>query len=112
MSEMLKYTMSPIITLPKGQFTPLNNVTIPGLISAAINISLIVASILFIFSILTGGIKLIVSGGEKDRTETARRHIVNALIGITVVFCSWAFLNLLNQYFGIDLLTFEIPTLQ
>lgn len=103
--------MQQIVTLPKGQFTPLTEVTIPGLISAAVNITLIIASILFVFSILIGGIKLIVSGGEKERTETARRQIVNALIGVTVIFCTWALLNLLNEFYGIDLLTFEIPTL-
>jgi hypothetical protein len=103
--------MKPIITLPKGQFTPLAEITIPGMISAAINITLIIASVLFVFSILIGGIKLIISGGEKERTDNARRQIVNALLGITVIFCTWALLNLINQFYGINLLTFEIPTL-
>lgn len=103
--------MKPLDLLPHGQFTPLTEVSIPGLISAAINITLIVASILFVFTILIGGIKLIISGGEKERTDNARRQIVNALIGVTVIFCTWALLNLINQFYGVDLLTFEIPTL-
>jgi hypothetical protein len=103
--------MQTIVTLPKGQFTPLSEVSIPGLISAAINITLIVASILFVFSILIGGIKFIISGGDKERTENGKRQIVNALIGVFVIFSTWALLNLLNQFYGIDLLTFEIPTL-
>jgi len=103
--------MSPIITLPKGQFTPLNDITIEGLISAAITISLVVASVLFVFNLITGGIKFIISGGDKERTENAKRQLVNALIGIFVVFTSWALLNFASQFFGINLLSFEIPTL-
>jgi cbb3-type cytochrome oxidase subunit 3 len=103
--------MSPIITLPKGQFTPLNDITISGLIGAAINISLIITSVLFLFSLLIGGIKFIISGGDKERADNAKRQLVNAIIGIFVVFTSWAFLNFVSQFFGIDLLSFEIPSL-
>jgi hypothetical protein len=104
--------MGSIITLPQGQFTPLNDITISGLISAAVNISLIIASVLFIFSFLIGGMKFILSGGDKERTDNARRQLVNALIGVFLVFCSWAIVGLVSQFFGIDLINFEIPTLQ
>jgi len=103
--------MGPIITLPQGQFTPLNEVTIPGMISAAVNITLIIASVLFVFSILIGGIKFILSGGDREKSDNARRQIVNALIGVFVIFSAWALLNLLKEFYGVDLLTFEIPTL-
>jgi len=103
--------MDQIITLPKGQFTPLTNVSIQGLVNAAINITLIVASILFVFSLLIGGIKFIISGGDKERSENAKRQVVNALLGVFIVFSSWALINFISQFFGIDLLTFEIPTL-
>lgn len=108
---MKNFSLQPLDMLPKGQFVPLTNVTIPGLISAAINISLIVASVLFVFSLLLGGVKMIISGGDKERMDIARRQIVNALIGIVLVFCSYAIINLVSQFFGIDLINFEIPTL-
>ncbi len=103
--------MQPIILLPKGQFTPLENVTISGLINAAINLILVVAAILFVFSLLIGGIKIILSGGAKDKTEDARRQLVNAFVGIFIIFSVYAAMNFISQFFGIDLLTFEIPTL-
>ena len=103
--------MDQIITLPRGQFTPLNDITIPGLISAALNLTLIIASILFVFSLLTGAIKFIISGGDRERTDNAKRQVMNALIGIVLVFSSWAVIGLVSQFFGIDLLNFEIPTL-
>lgn len=103
--------MEPIVVLPKGQFTPLQDVTIAGLIMAAVHLVLIVASLLFVFNLLAGGIKIILSGGAKDKGEEARGHIVNAVIGIAIVFSVYAGMNFVSQFFGIDLLTFEIPTM-
>jgi hypothetical protein len=96
---------------PKGQFTPLENITVSALISSALNFILIIAALLFVFNLLFGGIKIILSGGEKDKLDIAKRQLVNSFIGITIVFSSWAILGLVSQFFGIDLLTFDIPTL-
>jgi cbb3-type cytochrome oxidase subunit 3 len=103
--------MQEFVTLPQGQFTPLADVTITGMVSAAINITLIIAVILFVFNLIFGGIKFILSGGDKERADNARRQLVNAIIGVFIVFSSWALLNLASEFFGVDLLNFEIPTL-
>src|SRR3989344_9171127 len=98
--------MDQIITLPKGQFTPLNAITIPGLISAAINLSLVIAALLFVINLILGGIKFIISGGDKERTDNAKRQLVNAILGIFIVFSSWAIINFLSEFFGIDLINY------
>ncbi|OGM23628.1 hypothetical protein A2865_00075 [Candidatus Woesebacteria bacterium RIFCSPHIGHO2_01_FULL_39_17] len=103
--------MQPLDLLPRGQFTPLNEISILGLIAAFVHIVLIVASVLFVFNLLFGGIKLIISGGNREKSEESRRQIVNAFIGVFIVFITWALLGFLSQFFGIDLLSFEIPTL-
>lgn len=103
--------MRQIIILPRGQFTPLSKITIPGLISSFINIFLILASLLFVFNLLMGGIKIILSGGEKEALDTAKRQILNSLLGIVIVFSSWAILLQVSQFFGVNLLVFEIPIL-
>jgi lipoprotein signal peptidase len=102
---------APILVLPQGQFTPLEEVTIPGLINAAIIITLIVAAVLFVFSLLAGGIKMILSGGKGDKVDEAKRQLVNALVGVFIVFSAWAAMNFLSTFYGVNLLTFEIPTL-
>ena len=89
----------------------LEDVTIPGLINAAINMILIVAALLFVFSLLTGGIKIILSGGSKDKMDEAKRQLVNAIVGIFIVFSVYAAMGFVSTFYGIDLLTFEIPTL-
>lgn len=102
---------APIMMLPRGQFTPLEDVSLPGLINAAINLILVFAAVLFVFQILTGGIKIILSAGSRDKMDEAKRHLMNAFIGIFIVFSIYAAMTFVSQFYGIDLLTFEIPTL-
>lgn len=97
--------------LPQGQFTPLTEISIGGLINAAVNLVLVVASILFFFSFVIGGIKLILSGGKQERIDAAKNQLLSAFIGVFIVFATWGILGFAEQFFGINLLTFEIPAL-
>jgi hypothetical protein len=100
----------PIDLAPGDQWSNLLGINIAGIISAFVVISLILASISFFFSLLFGGIKWILSGGKKERTDIAKAQIVNSLIGILIVFSAFALINLLSEFFGINLLTFDIPS--
>ncbi len=96
---------------PQGQFAPLGNVTFPELLAALITLLLVGAAIIFVLSLIIGGIRWILSGGDKSRSEGARAQIVNALIGLVIVFAAWAIVQLVSAFFGIDLLHLEIPTI-
>ena len=100
-----------LVLIPKGQFTPLSQLTVEGMISSAVNIVLIVASVLFLFSFLIGGIKFIISAGSKDKLDTAKRQLLNAIIGILIVFSAWSILSFIGEIYGIDFTTFQIPTI-
>lgn len=93
-----------------GQFGNLGNITITSIISAVIILILIVAALVFLFMLIMGGIKYITSGGDKAATEGARNQITAALIGLVIVFAAWAIINLVNLFFGIDILSLDIPT--
>ena len=97
---------------PGGQFSGLNNITIAGIISAIIILVLIVAALVFFFMLVLGGIKYITSGGDKGQTEAARGQITAALIGLVIVFAAWAIINLVNLFFGINILQLQIPNAQ
>jgi len=109
--NILKNGVSAIVLLPQAQFSNLTNITIVGLISAAVNLVLVVAALLFFFNFMIGGIKMILSGGNKDKMDTARRQIVNAVLGAVIVFSTWAIFGLIQDFYGINLLTIEIPRL-
>ncbi len=58
-------------------------------------------TLLFVFGIITavvfliyGGIKWILSGGDKTKVESARGHIVAAIIGLVIVAAAFFIINI------------------
>lgn len=107
-STVLADTVDPINILPQGQWTNLGDVTFASIVSAIIVFVLIVAALIFFFMLVLGGIRYITSGGDKGQTESARGQITAALIGLVIVFAAWAIINLVNMFFGINLLQLNI----
>ena len=95
-----------------GDFTALSNITVASIVSAIIILVLIIAAIVFFFMLVIGGIRYITSGGDKAATESARGQITAALIGLVIVFAAWAIINLVNLFFGINILSLTIPNAQ
>ena len=100
----------PIVIDPcsAGRFHTLCDVASGGigpLIGAIIQILFVVATLLALGFLIFGGIKWIVSGGDKAKVEAARGTIVAALVGLVLVFVSYFILNFVFQFFGIELIT-------
>lgn len=93
---------------PTGKFQPLKDLTIGGIVSGLIRLILIVASLVFFFILVAGGIRWIASGGDKAQTETARNQITAALVGLVIVFAAWAIVQLIKTFFGVDIFTLEL----
>ena len=100
--------VDPINIMPQGQFANLGNVTFASIVSALVVFVLIVAALIFFFMLVLGGIRYITSGGDKGQTESARGQITAALIGLVIVFAAWAIINLVNIFFGLNLLSLNI----
>lgn len=82
---------------------------VPALITAVIQLILVIAALISFIFLIIGGIKWIVSGGDKAATESARNTITAALIGLMIVFSAWAIAKLIETFFGITILTLTIP---
>lgn len=95
---------------PTGDFSKLGDLTVPSLVSGLIRLVLMVAALVFFFILVVGGIKWIVSGGDKAQTESARNQITAALVGLVIVFAAWAILKLIQTFFGIDILQLSLPS--
>lgn len=93
-------------------FAGLSGITIGGILQGAITLVLVVAAIIFFFMLVIGGIRWIMSGGDKGQTEAARNQITAALIGLVIVFAAWAIAQLIGGLFGITIFTgqFTLPT--
>ena len=99
------------LNAPTG-FTNLEAVSFQGVVQWAISVVLVLAAVIFFFMLVIGGIKWITSGGDKGKTEAARSQITAALVGLLIVFASWAILQLVNLVFGVDIISnLTIPPL-
>jgi len=95
---------------PEGQFGDLAQLTIPRIVSGAIRLILVVAALTAFVFLIIGGIKWVTSGGDKEKTAGAQQTLTAALVGLVIVFASWAIIRLIETFFGIQILTLTIPT--
>ena len=105
------------VAAAQGQvgITPPARVPAPGIndvIRFAVNVLFFVAVIAALIFLLIGGIKWLVSGGDKAAVEAARGQIVAAIIGLVIVIFAYFILNFVLTLIGIPGLTnLNIPTL-
>ena len=84
-----------------------------NLISAGVQVAIIVAAILTFAYLIWGGIQWITSGGDKAAYEAARGRITAALVGLAIVAAAWALMQLIGFFFGVDILgTIDLPSAQ
>jgi hypothetical protein len=97
------------LNLPSGsQFAHISSWTLSGFIAAVVNLILVFSAVSSFFMLLLGGLRFILAGGEKEATKTATRQMANALIGLIIVFSVYALMNLLSNFFGLNLLQYTI----
>ena len=103
----------PIVLQPTSIFTGAQGLTISQIINWALVTILVIAGVVFFFMLIIGGIRWILSGGDKANTEAARNQITAALIGLVVVFAAWALATLIGNIFGITFFSggFDIGTI-
>ena len=94
----------------EGIGSSLSGLTIGGIIAAALKLALVVAAVVFFFILVIGGIRWIMSGGDKAHTEAARSQITAALVGLVIVFAAWAITKLIGTFFGVEVLNLTLPT--
>jgi hypothetical protein len=90
---------------PPGQWGGLGDLTFPRIISGAISLVLLVVALVFFFVLIMGGLKWVMSGGDQKNVEAARNQITNALIGLAIVFATFAIIKLIETIFGIQILS-------
>jgi hypothetical protein len=83
-----------------------------ALLPALITLLLVVGVIVFVFIFLTGAIQWITSGGDKAAHETAKSKLTNGLVGIVILFATFAIMIALGEFFDIDLLLINLESLR
>jgi len=95
---------------PIKEFSALGDLSIPGIVSGAINLVMVIVALVFFFMLVWGGLRWVMSQGDKTNVETARNQITNALIGLAIVFAAWAIMKLIETLFGVSIFNLALPT--
>ena len=91
------------VPAPKGSIVNLGEL-ISGGVTAAIVLSAVIALVFLVW----GGVQWLTSGGDKANTEKAQQRITAAIIGLAIVVASWAVVQLIAGFFGINFQSLDI----
>jgi len=106
------YAQESIDLNPGGTFINLKDLTPESVIGGLVSLVLVLAALVFFFMFVMGGIKWIMSEGDKTKLDTARQQITNSLIGLAIIFVAWAIIVLIDTLFGVNLTNIDLPSLQ
>lgn len=81
------------------------------LVPSLVGLAFVIGALVFFFIMIIGAIQWITSGGDKAALEGARGKITNALVGVIILFGLFALLKVLEDFFGINILTLDIGPL-
>lgn len=105
--------MIPIpITPPPGS---IGNVPVENIPQFIITLLFVIGIVIAVAFLIFGGIRWVLSGGDKTKVEAARGHIVASIIGLVIIAASFLIFSLVFQILGVrNPLTggLCIPTLQ
>jgi len=99
-----KALKSSIQELPGTEFL---NKILPHMVGLFLTIGIII----FFFILLIGATQWIMSGGDKAGLEGAKAKITNAFIGIIILLAVFVLIKLIEDFFGINILTINIGAL-
>lgn len=69
-----------------------------------------VGVIILVFMLITGGIRYLASGSDKESVQKASKSITHAIIGLIILLCTYAIIGLIGFIFGINVLQINFPT--
>ena|SRR3972149_1618996 len=106
MSEQLAQTVN--IVVP----------TVPGVqsdfgkfLGRTIGFVFMLAGLAAFIYLIWGGIQWITSGGDKSAVEAAQHRIQAALLGLLIVFATWAIMSVVGRFLGFDIFNISITSL-
>lgn len=87
-----------------GQIAAINALSLQSLVRFGVAFLFVAAILLAFFFFLFGGVRWIMSQGDKKQLDEAQKTLKYALVGLVVVFLSFFIVNLIGFVFGVSLL--------
>jgi len=96
---VLPVAASAQLTAPDRGSTNLPDLTgsqgLKGLLMSIINIALLFAGLIAVLFLIIGGYRYIVSAGNEEAAEKAKKTIQNAIIGLVVIILSYTLVTVI-----------------
>lgn len=81
------------------------------LFAAVISLMFVIGAVIFMFMLVSGGIKWISSGGDKVKLQNAQSTIVHAIVGLVVLLGLYGLVDFLEGFVGFKFTYFDISSL-
>jgi hypothetical protein len=82
-----------------------------SLLPRLVLMGLIIGATIFFFILIVGAIQWIGAGGDKVSIESARKKVMNAIIGLVILFLIFAIAVLVENFFGVNILNINLGSL-
>ena len=92
-----------IAAIEKEKVAPYED--IGDILSAALQISLVIAGLIVLLMVIMGGIQYMTSGGDKEEAQAAQKRITAALVGLVIVVSAYALAVIIEKVFGVSIVT-------
>lgn len=74
-----------------------------NIIFTFLNLALVIAILVALYSIGQGGLNMIASEGEKEKLKKGREQVTFAVLGLIFIFLSFFAINIISTFFGFNL---------
>ncbi len=80
---------------------------ISSFLNNVITLIYIVAAVIFVFMFLIGAVQWILSGGDKEAVTNARKRIIHAIIGISLLALAFLIIKIVGTVTGFTFFTLK-----
>ena len=81
-----------------------------AMVANILNIIIGLAGVVLLLMLIGGGFGYITSGGDKEKAAKAKNTLTYAILGLLVILGAWLIIRLIEEFTGLNLHTFEIPS--
>lgn len=88
------------VSINSDVFKPIGNVNIPTIIGRIIRGLIGISGVLALVMFIYGGVMWMTSAGNKDRVDKAQKTIIWSILGLIIIFSSYALVNFVLSALG------------
>ncbi|HSD98923.1 MAG TPA: hypothetical protein VLB73_04490 [Patescibacteria group bacterium] len=102
--KLIALTVGPYKIETPGQITNIDSLSLQQLVSFALSFLLTAAVLLAFIFFLIGGLKWMLSQGDKKQVEEAQKTLTYAIVGLVITLLSFFIINLVGFAFQVPLM--------